>query len=136
MALELAVVVKVLPMIYTEPQPGAPQALIGFANLSRTPVPVIRLRTLFELPASSGSDDLDHRIVLCEVGGEQLGLVLDEALSMVRPSSLRGPSSQEKSALPIVRSIGVVDDALCALLDPQAALSWLDNQGLAQPGVS
>ena len=62
-ALDLASVREILPTAELSAPPGMPKLLAGFLNLEGTPVPVVRLARLFQMPVKDGGL-YEHLILL------------------------------------------------------------------------
>jgi chemotaxis signal transduction protein len=123
-ALELAALVEVLPMLAVVPVPGGPLGLVGFADLGGEPVPVLSLRALFGLPP--GEADPTHRIALCRREGRLFGLVLDEAIALGSVAQLRSPTADDRIvAVEVVKAVGIAHGRLCFVLEPRVVVEWL-----------
>jgi purine-binding chemotaxis protein CheW len=123
-AIELAHVRQVIPMIFIESCPGGPKALVGFANLAGEPVPVLTVRTLFGLP--DAADAVEQVIVVCSHRSRAVGLVVDAVTGLGRPEAARSPTIDDRIvAVEVVKSIGLAGDRLCVVLDHAVAVDWL-----------
>ena len=73
--------------------PRAPDFIEGVINLRGKVIPVVDLRTRFEMP--KGKRDTDNRIVVVDVSGQDIGMVVDAVteVSRVASSSIEPPSS-------------------------------------------
>ena len=62
------------------PVPGTSQAVLGLINLRSMVVPVLSLRTIFDMPPHE--PDGRSRIVIVSLEGARLGLLVDEVLEV------------------------------------------------------
>lgn len=72
---------RVIPMAKVERTPGAPELLMGFLNLSGTPLPVVRLHRLFQLPESELS--LWTPLIIVRCSKLCLALLVDKVTRVV-----------------------------------------------------
>lgn len=132
-AVRLDHVIRVLPIMSADVVPGAPPAVAGFVNVAGEPLPLLRLRALFGLPAVD--DDVDHRVVLCAAAGRTLGLIVDDVLGLGEPTARRSPTEDDGIVTTHgVEAVGLVGDRLCLLVDAAAvadALVGLDARAVA-----
>jgi chemotaxis signal transduction protein len=134
-AIELAPVVEVIPMLAIDEVPGGPAGLLGFADLSGEPVPVLSLRTLFGLPAEA--QDPAHQIAICRREGRTFGLVLDEAHGLETLTALRSPTVDDRIvALEVVKAVGITGGRLAFVLEPEVVVDWLTRVLAPSPLVS
>lgn len=104
--------------------PGGPAALVGFANLEGSPLPILRLRALFGLPEPE--DDLDHHVVVCGRGATQVGLALDKAIGLGALEALRSPTVEDHLvAADVVKAVGLYEGSICVVIDAAVAVEWL-----------
>jgi len=124
LALDLGVVVRVLPMLAVEPVHGAPEAVLGWADLGGQPVPILALRPLLGL--EQPADDLDHRIVVCAHPEGLVGLVADEVVGPCVATAERATTLEDRVlAAEIIRGVGLVPGGAALVLDLRPTLGWL-----------
>ncbi|MDA1296961.1 MAG: chemotaxis protein CheW [Chloroflexi bacterium] len=73
--------------------PRAPRFIEGVINLRGKVIPVVDLRTRFSMPAGERTDE--HRIVVVDVVGQDIGMVVDAVteVSRVSEASIEPPST-------------------------------------------
>lgn len=73
--------------------PRAPQFIEGVINLRGKVIPVVDLRTRFSMPTGDRTDE--HRIVVVDVVGQDIGMVVDAVteVSRVSEASIEPPST-------------------------------------------
>jgi purine-binding chemotaxis protein CheW len=73
--------------------PRAPEFIEGVINLRGKVIPVVDLRTRFSMPRATRA--ADNRIVVVDVGGQDIGMVVDAVteVSRVASSSIEPPST-------------------------------------------
>lgn len=119
--------------------PNAPEFVEGLINLRGKVIPVVDLATKFAL--STKREGIDSRIVVTDIGGEDVGVLVDAVTEVMRidedliePASpvVTGAGSQ------YVKGIANVGETLIILLDVQRMLSRGEQDVLsqAQPGAA
>lgn len=109
--------------------PGAAQFVEGVTNLRGRVVPVLDLRKRLDLPATERNKDT--RIVVVNVGGHDVGLVVDGVSEVMRiPASLIEPPSMIVTGedSDYVRGIAKLETKMVILLDLDRLLSATFNQ--------
>ena len=131
-AVETRHVREVSPLKHLTPLPGTPPFMRGIVNVRGRIVPVLDLKTFFELP-EEGLTDL-HRIILIEGQNLELGLLADAAVGV---RSI--PADQLQPTLPTLSGIRteylkgitpehlVVLDAARILADPKIVVNDEDE---------
>jgi purine-binding chemotaxis protein CheW len=98
--------------------PGAPDIVEGIINLRGNVIPVVDLRRRFQLEVADR--DRDNRIVVVDIGGQDIGVVVDAVTEVLRISSdsVEPPSSVITTA-DSVYLLGIVklEGRLVILLD-------------------
>ena len=91
--IDIAHIHTVITMQPITPVPQAPAYVKGVMNLRGTILPVIDLRTRFNIPGEPSNED--SRIVIVEVDGVSAGLVVDTVSEVLRlaESSIQPPST-------------------------------------------
>ena len=104
--------------------PGAPEFVEGIINLRGNVIPVLDLRKRFRLDV--GTRDKDNRILVVDIGGQDIGVVVDAVTEVLRitPDSVEPPSSVITTA-DSVYLLGIVklEGRLVILLDLEKVLS-------------
>jgi len=108
--------------------PKSPPQVLGVLNLRSTVVPVIDLRTCFEL--TPGECTALTVIIILSVntadGQRQFGLMVDRVSDVVdiTPSSIRAmPKWDKDSRVDFIQTLAVVEDRMLILLDADALMS-------------
>ncbi len=108
--------------------PRTPEFVEGVINLRGKVIPVVELRKRFGLEAKER--DQDNRIVNVDIGGHEIGMVVDAVTEVLRISSnqVEPPSSVITTAdSGYLRGIAKLDDRLIILLDLDQVLT-IDEQ--------
>ena len=103
--------------------PNMPEFVEGTINLRGKVTPVIDLRERFGLPIRT--EDKDNRIVVVDIGGEEVGVIVDAVTEVLRVSgdSVEPPSSVIISAgSDYLIGVAKLDSMLIILLDLERAL--------------
>ena len=104
--------------------PGAPEFVEGIINLRGNVIPVLDLRKRFRLDV--GTRDKDNRILVVDIGGQDIGVVVDAVTEVLRitADSVEPPSSVITTA-DSVYLLGIVklEGRLVILLDLEKVLS-------------
>lgn len=79
---DIAYVQSIIQMQDITVVPGAPPFIEGVINLRGTVVPVVNLRTRFDLP-SAENDEEEGVIVIVELDGEQIGMIVDKVTDVI-----------------------------------------------------
>ena len=117
--------------------PRAPSFVEGVINLRGKVIPVIDLRKRFSLPISEESTE--NRIVVVDIGGQDIGVVVDAVNEVLRISSdsVEPPSSVITGAeSDYLLGIAKLEDRLIILLDLERVLSDEERQVLADPSLT
>ena len=104
--------------------PETPEFVEGIINLRGSVIPVIDLRKRFTLPTTER--DRENRIVVVDIGGQDLGMVVDAVTEVLRISgdSVEPPSSVISSAdSAYLLGIAKLDERLIILLDLDRVLT-------------
>lgn len=121
--------------------PKTPKYIRGVMNLRGRIIPVIDLRTRFDLPALSAEEEKDMRIVIVELEGLTAGLIVDSVSEVLRiPETLIAPPSSLISTvdvdyltgigrIPKQDSNGIKKDQLLLLLDVFKVLTLEGKDG-------
>ena len=112
--------------------PRAPDFIEGVINLRGKVIPVVDLRKRFTMPATERTDE--HRIVVVDVDGQDIGMVVDAVTEVSRiPSSSIEPPSSVITTDDSEYLTGIVktDDKLIILLDIAKVISSSEAVALA-----
>jgi purine-binding chemotaxis protein CheW len=104
--------------------PRAPEFIEGVINLRGKVIPVVDLRSRFSKPGTDRTDE--HRIVVVDVGGQDIGMIVDAVTEVSRiPSSSIEPPSTVITTNDSEYLTGIVksDEKLIILLDIAKVIS-------------
>ena len=110
--------------------PRAPEFIEGVINLRGKVIPVVDLRKRFSMPGPERTEE--HRIVVVDVDGQDIGMVVDAVTEVSRvPSNSIEPPSSVITTNDSAYLTGIVktDDKLIILLDIAKVIS--DNEAVA-----
>lgn len=111
--------------------PGAPEIVEGIINLRGNVIPVVDLRKRFRLEVTKR--DKDNRIVVVDIGGQDIGVVVDAVNEVLRiaSDSVEPPSSVITTA-ESVYLLGIVklEGRLVILLDLEKVLTDSEKASL------
>ncbi|ACL55793.1 chemotaxis protein CheW [Methylobacterium nodulans] len=114
--------------------PHAPACVAGLVALRGAAVPVIDLRRRLGRPAGT---DPRSRIIALEVGGQRMGLLVDEVsrLRHLETGAIRPPPEGLDAAVTRAAALGTGD--LLPLLDPSGLLdaAWSESPGRGPGGL-
>ena len=117
--------------------PRTPQFVEGVINLRGKVIPVIDLRKRFALQIAAETED--NRIVVVDIGGQDIGAVVDAVTEVLRitSDSIEPPASvitTDDSGY--LLGIGKLDDKLIILLDLQQVLSQSEQNSLVEVAMA
>ena len=113
--------------------PRAPEFIEGVINLRGKVIPVVDLRARFSMPDTDRNEE--HRIVVVDVDGQDIGMVVDAVTEVSRiPSSSIEPPSSVITTDDSEYLTGIVktDDKLIILLDIAKVISDSEATALAE----
>jgi purine-binding chemotaxis protein CheW len=113
--------------------PRATEFIEGVINLRGKVIPVVDLRTRFSMPGTERTDE--HRIVVVDVDGQDIGMVVDAVTEVSRiPSDSIEPPSSVITTDDSEYLTGIVktDDKLIILLDIAKVISDSEASALAE----
>jgi purine-binding chemotaxis protein CheW len=113
--------------------PRTPNFVQGVINLRGRVIPVVHLRKLFRLP--EGEITKETRIVVVDIGGQQIGVQVDEVTEVLTISTeaIEPASSIMTSAdSDFMLGIAKLDEKLVILLDLDKVLSNKENAQLSE----
>ena len=120
---DIGAVREIIPLQEITRVPTTPEFIEGVINLRGKVIPVVDLRRRLGLP--SGEENKENRIVVIDVGGQDIGTVVDAVTEVIRISteSVEMPSSPITSAdSEYLMGIAKIDDRLIILLDLESVL--------------
>lgn len=115
--------------------PGAPQFIEGVINLRGAVVPVVDLRTRFELAHRDGQEGV---VVIVELEEHQIGVIVDAVtdVTMVSEESIEPPSpllaGVDTAYLRGIGKWGVNNDKMVILLDLDRIFTFDEQESLKQ----
>ena len=117
--------------------PRTPQFVEGVINLRGKVIPVIDLRKRFALQVAAETGD--NRIVVVDIGGQDIGAVVDAVTEVLRitSDSIEPPASvitTDDSGY--LLGIGKLDDKLIILLDLQQVLYQSEQNSLVEVAMA
>ncbi len=137
---DVALVQSILPMQKIIAIPGAPIFVEGVINLRGAVIPVVDLRSRFELRLPSNPENGENGsgrkavIVIVELEGLKIGLIVDKVTEVIKipEAAIEPPSSLLAGAdTAYLRGIGKLEEQLVILLDLGRVFSLDEQQALA-----
>ncbi|MCH7879093.1 MAG: chemotaxis protein CheW [candidate division Zixibacteria bacterium] len=119
-------------MVEITKAPQAPNYVEGVINLRGKVIPVVELRKRFGLPVAERNSET--RIVNVEIGGQEIGMVVDAVTEVLRitSDSVEPPSSVITTAdSGYLKGIAKLDDRLIIMLDLEQVLSTAEKEVLS-----
>ena len=113
--------------------PRTPEFVEGVINLRGKVIPVVDLRIRFGLAV--GEENKDNRIVVVDIGGQDIGVVVDAVTEVLRifTSAIEPPSSVITSAdSEYLLGIAKLDDKMIILLELESVLSEEEKDAVSQ----
>ena len=113
--------------------PRAPDFVEGVINLRGRVIPVIDLRKRFGFDATEMTKDT--RIVVVDIGGQDIGVVVDAVTEVLRLSADKvEPASSVITTVDSEYLLGIakLEERLIILLDLQQALSAMEKRSIAE----
>ena len=120
---DISSVREIIRLLQITKAPNMPAFVEGTINLRGKVTPVIDLRKRFGLPVSK--EDKDNRIVVVDIGEEEVGVIVDAVTEVLRVSgaSVEPPSSVITTAgSDYLIGIAKLESMLIILLDLEKAL--------------
>ncbi|MCH7733696.1 MAG: chemotaxis protein CheW [Chloroflexi bacterium] len=116
--------------------PRTPDFVEGVINLRGKVIPVVELRKRFGLPVQDRNSE--NRIVNVDIGGQEIGMVVDAVTEVLRISSdaVEPPSSVITTAdSGYLKGIAKLDDRLIIMLDLDQVLSTDEKAALSSASL-
>ena len=120
---EIASVQEIIRATDITPVPGAPVHVRGVINLRGKIIPVVDLRTRFNLQKAEKCEA--QRIIVAEAGGKRIGMLVDSVSQVIRvPSGLVEDLPEEATSLDenFIKGVGKLDSRLIIILDLNKSL--------------
>ena len=117
--------------------PRTPEFVEGVINLRGKVIPVVDLRKRFGLAV--GEQNKDNRIVVVDIGGQDIGVVVDAVTEVLRifTSAIEPPSSVITSAdSEYLLGIAKLDDKMIILLELESVLSEKEKDLLSEDSLT
>ena len=111
--------------------PRAPEFIEGVIKLRGKVIPVVDLRSRFSMPGTERTDE--HRIVVVDVSGQDIGMVVDAVMEVSRISSslIEQPSNViSTNDSEYLTGIVKADEKLIILLDIAKVIRETDVEAL------
>ncbi len=129
--LDITTVESIIKMQAITKMPHAPKFIEGITNLRGMVVPVMDLRRRFGL--ESKEEDRDTRIVVSNMGGMQVGIIVDEVSQVLRiqDEAIEPPPPMSTTInSSFVMGIAKLENQLVILLDLEKVLSVEEQEKL------
>jgi purine-binding chemotaxis protein CheW len=140
--LDISVITEVIRPLKVTPLPKMPAFIEGVINLRGTIIPVVDLRTRFELRSVKNNARKMRMIITrgalpgpSDTGGRLLGLVVDsveEVIHIPKKDIDAAPEAATSRNADFIRGMGKVADRLVILLDITKILSHQERSALAE----
>jgi purine-binding chemotaxis protein CheW len=134
-ALPIEPIVQITEMVTITPVPQVSNTIEGVINVHGSTVPVINMRRHFGLPDTPL--ELNTPIILLQIGGQTVGLVVDEVIDVLsisneQISSLAEILPEGLDDAPALRGLVHIQNATVLLLNPDRLLLPHQTHTLAQ----
>jgi purine-binding chemotaxis protein CheW len=113
--------------------PRSPDFVEGVINLRGKVIPVIALRTRFQM--ASKQADKDTRIVVVDIDGQVMGMIVDavsEVLRLPRDTIVPPPEIATSIDSEYIQGVAKLDDRLLIFLDLSKIFSEKEKEALAR----
>ena len=117
--------------------PRAPDFVEGVINLRGKVIPVVDLRKRFGLAV--GEENKDNRIVVVDIGGQDIGVVVDAVTEVLRiPAGAIEPPSSVITSADFEYLLGIVKlaDKMIILLELESVLSEKEKDLLSEDSLA
>ena len=117
--------------------PRTPEFVEGVINLRGKVIPVVDLRKRFGLAV--GEENKDNRIVVVDIGGQDIGVVVDAVTEVLRiPASAIEPPSSVITSADSEYLLGIVKlaDKMIILLELESVLSEKEKDLLSEDSLT
>lgn len=128
LALPLDAVVEVLPAMACTPLPGAPQVVVGVANLRGEPLALLDLRT--RLGGEVREPHPDDHVVVCRVADRLVGVWLDHVTGLDEVAVDDLVTVTEVAQADHVEGVALLPDGTVLVCDVRSFLSVDEALGL------
>lgn len=130
---DIARVQSIIQMQHITVVPGAPSFIEGVINLRGAVVPVVDLRTRFEMPPTR--DEQDAVIVIVELDEQQVGMIVDKVTDVTEVSeeAIEPPSPLVTSIdTAYLQGIAKLEERMVILIGVERVFSVGEQQALKQ----
>jgi purine-binding chemotaxis protein CheW len=115
---DISQVQEIIRLVEITHVPRAPQFIEGVINLRGQLIPIVDLRTRFDMPRAEPTKST--RIVVTEIAGKRLGIVVDsvsEVINIPVEGIEQAPEIVAGVGTEYIRSVGKMGDRLIIMLD-------------------
>jgi purine-binding chemotaxis protein CheW len=134
---DIAQVQEIIRLVEITHVPRAPHFIEGVINLRGQLIPIIDLRTRFEMPRVEPTKST--RIVVTEIAGKRLGIIVDsvsEVLTIPMDNIEQAPEIVAGVGTEYIRSVGKLGDRLIIMLDLALVVAPQEKRQLENPSES
>jgi purine-binding chemotaxis protein CheW len=130
LALPLATVERVFPMVAVSPLPGAPAVALGAVNLRGRIIPVLDIRRRLDFPAREYG--VTSHLVVVRTARRTLGLPVDRVLGLLEvPEEAVMPPERVLPGIPRIAGLVALPDGVLLIHDLDAFLSLDEERELS-----
>lgn len=130
---DIAYVQSIIQMQKITTVPGAPDFIEGIINLRGSVVPIVDLRTRFDLPPPAGEEGTV--IIIVELDDQQVGMVVDKVTDVIEiPEGAIEPPSPLLISIDTayLRGIAKLEEQMVILLNVDRVFTVEEQQALKQ----
>jgi purine-binding chemotaxis protein CheW len=134
---DIAQVQEIIRLVDITHVPRAPRFIDGVINLRGQLIPIIDLRTRFDMPRVEPTKST--RIVVTEISDKRIGIVVDSVSEVVNipiENVEQAPEIVAGVGTEYIRSVGKLGDRLVIMLDLTMVVSAQEKKQLEGPGES
>ncbi|WP_454797529.1 chemotaxis protein CheW [Novosphingobium lindaniclasticum] len=120
-ALDIMAIREIRAWTPVTPMPRVPRYVAGVVNLRGTVLPVIDLAARLGWPATKAT--ARHAIIVCQVGGQAQGLIVDSVSDIVALQSETlqpPPNAGQDEVTPFLEGLVAIDERMVMVLDLRA----------------
>lgn len=115
--------------------PNAPVFIDGIINLRGDIIPIVNLKKRFNIPEKQV--DSDTRIIINNIGGKDIGFIVDEASQVIKIDDANiepAPEILKSGDREYIAGVGKVEDTIVILLDLEKILSEDEKKRVSEIG--
>ena len=134
---DISQVQEIIRLVDITHVPRAPRFIEGVINLRGQLIPIIDLRTRFEMPRIEPTKST--RIVVTEIAGKRIGIVVDsvsEVINIPIENVEGAPEIVAGAGTDYIRSVGKLGDRLIVMLDLAMVVTAQEKRQLEGPTES